>query len=299
MPLEMASGIPREMPPELPAEVPAVIALDTSADVPPEIATGMSRGVSPEVPPEVPPAPLPGTPLQSALPGDDPASGFLGILMLDTRFPRPLGDVGNADTWRRAGIPVRFVTVTGASPERIVKEAEADLALLQPFIDAAIGLERAGAVALSTSCGFLAAWQARLQQAVAVPVVSSSLLQAARFERPGIVTIAAAALSPAVLRGAGVPEGTPVQGVAPGCEFHRRILSNDATLDLRQAEQDVVAAALRLVEAHPEVTDIVLECTNMPPYRQAVALATGRAVHDIETLLISEWAAWRKPCDPS
>jgi hypothetical protein len=27
-----------------------------------------------------------------------------------------------------------------------------------------------------------------------------------------------------------------------------------------------------------------------------VALATCRAVHDIETLLISEWAAWRKPC---
>jgi hypothetical protein len=283
---EMTRGVQSEMPPEIPAEMPAEIALDTSAEVPPEIAPGMS--------PEVAPGPPPGTPLHSALPDDDPASGFLGILMLDTRFPRPLGDVGNAGTWRRAGIPVRFVIVTGASPERIVKQA--DPGLLQPFVDASVALERAGAVALSTSCGFLAAWQARLQQAVAVPVVSSSLLQAARFERPGIVTIDAAALDLAVLCGAGVPEGTPVQGVAPGCEFHRRILSNDATLDLRQAEQDVVAAAVRLVEAHPEVTDIVLECTNMPPYRQAVALATGRVVHDIETLLISEWAAWRKPC---
>lgn len=223
-------------------------------------------------------------------PDGQPTAGFLGILMLDTRFPRPLGDVGNPDTWRRAGIPVRFVAVTGASPERIVKEA--DPALLQPFIDAAIGLERAGAVALSTSCGFLAAWQARLARAVAVPVVSSSLLQAARFDRPGIVTIDAGALGPAVLQGAAVPAGTPVQGVAPGCEFHRRILTNDSTLDLRQAERDVVEAAVRLVEAHPEVTDIVLECTNMPPYRQAVARATGRAVHDIETLLIAEWAGW-------
>jgi hypothetical protein len=225
-------------------------------------------------------------------PVDGPASGgFLGILMLDTRFPRPLGDIGNSATWRRAGIPVRFVTVTGASPERIVKQADA--ALLQPFIDAAMGLERAGAVVLSTSCGFLAAWQAQLSRAVAVPVVSSSLLQAARFARPGIVTIDAASLDPVVLQGAGVPAGTPVQGVAPGCEFHRRILSDDSTLDLPQAERDVVAAAVRLVEAHPEVTDIVLECTNMPPYRQAVARATGRAVHDIETLLIGEWMARR------
>ena len=217
--------------------------------------------------------------------------GFLGILMLDTRFPRPLGDVGHPGTFERAGIPVRFATVSGASPQRIVTEA--DPTLLQPFIEAAVALEGTGAAMLSTSCGFLAAHQAALARAVAVPVVSSSLLQAARFPRPGIVTIDAAALGPAVLRGAGVPAGTPVQGVAPGCEFHRRILGNEHTLDLRQAEQDVVAAALQLVQAHPAVTDIVLECTNMPPYRQAVARATGRAVHDIETLLVGEWAALR------
>jgi hypothetical protein len=220
--------------------------------------------------------------------------GFLGILMLDTRFPRPLGDVGHPGTFERAGIPVRFVTVRGASPGRIVKDA--DPALLQPFIDAAIGLARDGAAMLSTSCGFLAAYQAQLADAVAgvavaVPVLSSSLLQAARFARPGIVTIDAAALGPAVLRGAGVPPGTPVQGVAPGCEFHRRIMGNHGSLDLQQAEQDVVAAALQLVQAHPAVADIVLECTNMPPYRAAVARATGRAVHDIETLLTAEWAA--------
>jgi hypothetical protein len=214
--------------------------------------------------------------------------GFLGLLMLDTRFPRPLGDVGHPGTFERAGIPVRFVTVHGASPQRIVKEA--DPALMQPFIDAAVGLVQEGAVLVSTSCGFLAAYQDQLARAVAVPVVSSSLLQAARFASPGIVTIDAAALGPAVLRGAAVPPGTPVQGVAPGCEFHRRILGNDITLDLQQAERDVVAAAVQLVQAHPGVTDIVLECTNMPPYRQAVARATGRAVHDIETLLVGEWA---------
>lgn len=207
--------------------------------------------------------------------------------MLDTRFPRPVGDVGNPQTWRRAGIPVRFVTVRGASPQRIVKEA--DPALLQPFVDAAQALVREGATMLSTSCGFLAAWQDVLSRSVPVPVITSSLLQAAHFARPGIVTIDAASLGPTLLAAAGVSPSTPVQGVEPGCEFHRRILSNDGTLDLQQAEGDVVAAASRLVERHPMVSDIVLECTNMPPYREAVARSTGRPVHDIETLLLSAW----------
>lgn len=219
----------------------------------------------------------------------EPPPGFVGILMLDTRFPRPAGDVGNPQTYRRAGIPVRFVTVRGASPQRIVKDA--DPALLQPFVEAARELERQGASLLSTSCGFLASCQASLSRAVAVPVIASSLLQVSRCQRPGIVTIDAASLTPAILSAAGVPAGTPIQGVEPGCEFHRRILSNDATMDLARAQQDVVSAALHLVRRHPEVREIVLECTNMPPYRDAVARATGRPVHDIETLLLAAWAA--------
>jgi len=33
----------------------------------------------------------------------------------------------------------------------------------------------------------------------------------------------------------------------------------------------------------------VLECTNMPPYREAVAAAVGREVHDIETMILKAW----------
>jgi hypothetical protein len=219
--------------------------------------------------------------------------GFLGILMLDTRFPRPLGDIGNPQTFARLGIPVRCVTVVGASPQRIVQQG--DPALLQPFIDAAGALAQAGARMISTSCGFLALWQAQLAQALPVPVLTSSLLACASLGRPGIVTIDAQALGSATLRAANVPVGTPVQGVAPGCEFQRRILGNETELDLAQARDDVVQASCRLVQAHPDVSDIVLECTNMPPYRQAVMNATGRPVVDIVTLLQRAWAALPTP----
>jgi hypothetical protein len=209
--------------------------------------------------------------------------------MLETRFPRPPGDIGNPETFARAGIPVRFAVVAGASPSRIVQAADPNL--LRPFVDAAVRLAAEGARIISTSCGFLARYQSDLAAAVRVPVWTSSLLECRRFTRPGIVTFDRVALGRAVLWAAGVADGTPVEGLDPGCELHRRILSNDDVLDLEAAERNVVAAARRLVARHPSVTDLVLECTNMPPYRDAVARATGRGVHDIETLLIQAWSA--------
>lgn len=213
--------------------------------------------------------------------------GFLGVLMLDTRFPRPPGDIGNPATFEALGIPVRYLTVTGASPMRVVREA--DPALLAPFIAAARSLAGQGASLVSTSCGFLAAFQADMTAAVDVPVVTSSLLQCATLDAPGVLTFDAQSLTPELLRRAGVPSGTPVQGIAPGCEFHTRLLHNHDRLDLEEAGRNVVDAARELVRRHPGVRTLVLECTNMPPYRDAIEAATGRPVHDIVTLLQARW----------
>ncbi len=214
-------------------------------------------------------------------------SGFLGILMLDTRFPRPPGDVGNAETFERHAIPVRFAVVEGASPRKIVQQADASFVL--PFVSASKRLVQDGARMITTSCGFLASYQAVLAKAVPVPVLTSSLLVCRQFAHPGIVTFDAASLGPAILQAAGAPASTPVQGLHPGCELHRRILGNETELDLVEASRNVVDAACALVRQAPAVQDIVLECTNMPPYREAVALATRRRVHDIETVIVAHW----------
>ena len=214
-------------------------------------------------------------------------AAFLGVLMLDTRFPRPVGDVGNLQTFERAGIPVRLHTVKGASAQGAVLDADPDL--FRPFLEAAQALVAQGAELITTSCGFLAAHQVGLQAALPVPVLTSSLLWCSHLKRPGIVTFNQATLSPAILAAAGVPEHTPVSGLKPGCSLQQTILNDELELDERQAQADVVAAALALVERHPEVEHLVLECTNMPPYREAVARATQRPVHDIETMLVTAW----------
>ncbi|MFZ4481623.1 MAG: aspartate/glutamate racemase family protein [Rhodoferax sp.] len=218
---------------------------------------------------------------------------FLGLLMLDTRFPRPPGDIGNPGTFEQLQIPVRYRTVQGASPNNVVRNSAA--LVLAPFVAAALDLVEQGASLLSTSCGFLARYQRELQAAVPVPVISSSLLWLSSpelsAERCAVLTIDALALDASQLAGVGADPATPVGGVAPGCEFQRRLLGNEPALDLIQAERDVVEGALALVRAHPEITTLVLECTNMPPYAQAVAAATGKRVEHIVSLLEKRWRA--------
>ncbi len=49
----------------------------------------------------------------------------LGILMLEARFPRIPGDMGNAHTWP---FPVLYKVVRGASPQQVVRERAEGLA---------------------------------------------------------------------------------------------------------------------------------------------------------------------------
>ena len=207
----------------------------------------------------------------------------IGILMLDTRFPRPPGDIGHPDSFRRYGAEPIYQKVPGATAHRVV-EAAAE-GLLEPFISAGRQLVAQGAKRIGTSCGFLARFQSELQQALAVPVISSALLACADSDRPGVLTFSAESLDGQLLAAAGVPPGTPIEGVSAGCEFHRRIMNDEPTMNWREAEQNVVEAAMRLVSAHPAVRTIVLECTNMPVFQSAIEAATGRPTVDLVRLL--------------
>lgn len=208
---------------------------------------------------------------------------FLGLLMLDTAFPRLPGDVGHVASW---AMPVRAVVVAGASPTRVVRQG--DPALLAPFVQAAQALVAQGARAVTTSCGFLARWQAELQAALPVPVWTSALLKLPELQRPGVLTVDAAALDADVLRAVGADAGTPIEGLSGALQ--RTLLDNRRMLDGDAAETEVAAAAARLVARHPQVDAIVLECTNLPPFAAAVQAASGRPVHHLMSLVHERWS---------
>ena len=212
----------------------------------------------------------------------------LGLLMLETRFPRPLGDIGNPASWPG---PVLARAVPGLLPRVAVQSAEGlrSAGMLPAMVRAAQALEAAGCTAITTSCGFLVLLQAPLQAAVRVPLVSSSLLQlpALLREEPrvGVLTISAHQLGREHLLAAGVAserlQDVVVQGMDPASEFVRAILGNLAAMDRARAGDEVVAAAEALARRAPDLRTLVLECTNMPPYAERIRAATGLRVRSL------------------
>src|SRR5262245_36059771 len=192
----------------------------------------------------------------------------LGILMLEARFPRIYGDMGNARTWP---FPVLYKVVGGASPEKVVLKGAAGL--LPDFLEAAQELVRQGAEALTTNCGFLSLFQNQIAAAVKVPVATSSMMQVPWVQatlppgkRVGLVTVSGSTLTDAHLASVGVPLNTPRIGTENGKEFFRVLIKAEKDdLDIDLATQDVVGAGVELVEKNPDIGAIVLECTNMPP----------------------------------
>ncbi len=207
----------------------------------------------------------------------------VGILMLQTRFPRIPGDIGNAQTWPFA---VHYRVVRGATPDKVVLNDPREL--LGAFIDAGRELVETGCDGITTNCGFLALVQDDLKRALGVPVAASSLMQVPMVERilppgrrAGILTISKASLGPEHLAGAGVAPDTPIAGTDGGRCFSRDILADAPQMDFAQARLDLLDAAQELTSAHPEVGAIVLECTNMVPYARDIRRLTGLPVYSI------------------
>lgn len=218
-------------------------------------------------------------------PADHVAS--VGVLLLETKFPRLPGDIGNPATWL---FPVHYRTVRGAVPDRVVRGRAAGL--LPAFCQAADELTALGAAGITTSCGFMALYQRELAEHCKVPFAGSALLQIPLLERllpvgrrVGVVTVDAASLSPAHFVAVGAPADTPLVGVSPDGEFSRVFLHNETVLNVDLARQDVLAAACQLIDRHPTVGAVLLECTNMPPYSDAVRLALGLPVYDMVTFI--------------
>ena len=223
----------------------------------------------------------------------------LGVLMLDTRMPRVPGDVGNAETWP---FPVHYSVVKGADTSRIMGR-DPDPSLLAPFVDAARELERLGARAITTSCGFLAIFQQELQAALSVPMLSSALLQVPLVSRllgPGkriAVLTERPNLTERHFNGAGwsareIP--VTVCAMPEGAVFPTVFIDQSLTADRDILEREMVELAQRAAK-ELGVGALVLECTNFVPFAQAMRRATGLPVYDLYTLVMQTYLATAAP----
>jgi hypothetical protein len=208
----------------------------------------------------------------------------LGILMLDTRFPRIEGDIGNPASF---DFPVIFRTMQGIGSADAVAAHPDRPRVLAALKANAEALAAEGAVGLSTSCGFLALYQKDLERVSPVPVATSALLliRTLAGKKVGVITASAENLTPAHFAAVDAPPDTPVAGLPADSSFAATFLRNGLTLDRDAVEAEAIAAGRALLRDHPGIDAIVLECTNLPPYRKALADALGVPVFDVLDLL--------------
>lgn len=212
----------------------------------------------------------------------------IGILMLDSKFERFNGDIGNAQTWP---FPVQYKIVRGAVPNKVVDTLN-NRHLFQLFADAADELIREGVDGITTTCGFLALYQQELAAHCSVPVATSALLQVPmvarvlpKGKRPGILTFSAESLTMHHLAAVGIDPDTPVVGLAVASEFQRSIREGDDTVPFEVLKAEVLDTAERMLKDDPSIGAIVCECTNITPYSHEINRRLGMPVFDMVTLV--------------
>ena len=208
----------------------------------------------------------------------------VGVLMLDTRFQRFPRDIGHAASLPFASQQRR---VDGAVVQKIVTSQPLSAEVLKAFVDAGEELVECGVELITTSCGFLHVAQAELADALSVPVVSSSLLALPMLQATygssalvGVMTFDAQALG---LHHSGAPSREPcVVGIERGSHFDD-VICERALADPVLLERDVEQAADALAVYRPAV--VLLECTNLAPWRHVVERVCNAPVVDLVDVL--------------
>lgn len=206
----------------------------------------------------------------------------IGILKLNTRFPRLVGDIGNPATFR---YPVMYQTVQSATAPNITIAETLPQALQNDFITATHELIKHRVSVITTTCGFLSTMQDTLSSLHRTPVICSSLslLPLLASIHGGADKLGVLTFNPQTLNSAHFSDVAPgsIEGLLAD-DTLRQVIANDHTeLDRDKALQEVLLASDRLIHKHPNVRGIVLECTNLSPYKNEIREQSGLAVYDI------------------
>jgi len=211
----------------------------------------------------------------------------IGILLLETETPFIQGDVGNAKSYN---YPVRYKTIEGLTVDAIYAHDES---FTQAMIRAAQELEREGVKAITGDCGFMALFQQKVKEAVDIPVFLSSLIQLPFMtqilpndSKVGVLAANTKPLTPDLFAACGFTDMDKlvIGGLENTKDFYNAVIKEVGTLDSDAIRAEVVDAAMELVKDE-NVGAILLECSVLPPYGDAVQRATGLPVFDFLTMI--------------
>ena len=193
----------------------------------------------------------------------------LVILQLDTRFPRLPGDIACPETYLH---PVALRVVPRATVPAVVTSRPA--LDLHGFAEALA--EDEGQGLCSTSCGFLVYFQRQLEALTPRQVVSSALLALPelrgryRDEELLVMTFDASVLQAEAYEAALDHFAGPLLGLEKWMHLYQVIAEDREDLDLALASAELEDLFRKALQRHPEVKAVLLECTNLPPYKAAL-----------------------------
>ena len=215
----------------------------------------------------------------------------IGILMMDTKFPRIPGDPGNAATF---DFPVCYKVVRDVfQGDRIPRDA--DEILLKAFCKAARELEKDGCRAITTCCGFLAGFQRELADAVDIPVFTTTLTlipmiasMIGRKKQIGIFSERAQFMTDSLFEKSGWSSrdyNICVSDLPEQSEFNELIIYNHESGDPDKIRESIRQMTKEHMEKYPDTGAIVLECQNFAPFGDVIAKESGVPVFGLNQLI--------------
>lgn len=216
--------------------------------------------------------------------------GFhVGLLLLTKTNAFIPGDTANASTY---DYPVVYRTVPGAFNHKtlLLGDPEVDDAVVRTAKE----LEALGVHGISSDCGFFINYQDRVRKAVKIPVFLSSLLQLpmvsallGKDKTIGIITANSVSLGNRVLEISGSPaeRHVAIKGLQDVPAWQEMSTKQAPIWDSEVVQVEVVKLAKALQAENPKLGAIILECSLLPPYANAVQEATGLPVFDFITCI--------------
>jgi hypothetical protein len=228
---------------------------------------------------------------------------FFSILRLQSDFPRPVGDSANPLSHE---FPVQVSVIADATVDRVIYGGAQGL--VSRFVAAANEQINRGAIAVGTSCGFLFEHQASIQQQIAAPFISSTLIMlekclsepVAVLSFDGDVLIESDWFKLVSVR----YQKMIVGGLPKAGHLYTVIRNNQTELNSQLASSEVVDSAIDLAKTSQlkfglAPKTLLLECTNLGPYKAAIQNALNEAkcecrVIDYNDVMLQSWNALQK-----
>ncbi len=225
-----------------------------------------------------------------------PSTPFLGVVCWEEGSnPKGLEQLetlpGNSTNPLTYPFPVLFERVVGANYQTVL--VAPDVKLVGAMVEAAESMIAQGVKAIITSCGFNAIFQKELADALKVPVFTSALMQIPFIhaslggQKLLVITASKHDLKPEHFHAVGVTDmhGIEIYGMDEMPEWSKISRSPDQPLSIEKVENEIVTLAVTAKEKHPNLGAVLLECTDLPPFADAVRKAVNLQVYDLSTMV--------------